>query len=55
VATWALSKIESTPNLFLGLVLGFGLFDLVFYTSVTATGVDVIGEFGWPAAGHPDG
>ena len=46
---WALSKIDSTPNLFLGLALGFGLFDLVFYTSVTVTGIDVIGEFGWPA------
>ena len=48
-ATWALSKIKSTPNLLLGLVLGFALFDLVFYASVTVTGVDVIGEFGWPA------
>ena len=47
--SWALSKFQTLPNLFLGLVLGFGLFDLVFYTSVTVTGVDVIGEFGWPA------
>ena len=46
---WSLSRFHATPNLFLGLVLGFGLFDLVFYTSVTVTGVDVIGEFGWPA------
>ncbi len=45
---WALSKIHTTPNIFLGLALGFGLFDLVFYTSVTVTGIDVIGEFGWP-------
>lgn len=47
--SWVLPKIPPTPSLFLGLVLGFGLFDLVFYTSVTVTGVDVIGEFGWPA------
>ncbi len=47
--SWVLSKIEPTPNLFLGLALGFGLFDLVFYTGVTVTGVDVIGEFGWPS------
>ena len=47
--SWALSKIHTTPNIFLGLALGFGLFDLVFYTSVTVTGIDVIGEFGWPA------
>ena len=48
-ASWTLSKIHTTPNIFLGLALGFGLFDLVFYTSVTVTGVDVIGEFGWPS------
>ncbi len=47
--SWSLSKIQTTPNVFLGLALGFGLFDLVFYTSVTVTGIDVIGEFGWPA------
>ena len=47
--SWLLPKIPPAPNVFLGLVLGFGLFDLVFYTSVTVTGVDVIGEFGWPA------
>ncbi len=45
---WSLSKIHTTPNIFLGLVLGFGLYDLVFYTSLTVTGVDVVGEFGWP-------
>ena len=47
--SWSLPKIQTIPNMFLGLVLGFGLFDLVYYTSVTVTGVDVIGEFGWPA------
>ena len=47
--SWSLSKIHTTPNVFLGLALGFGLFDLVFYTSVAVTGIDVIGEFGWPA------
>jgi hypothetical protein len=47
--SWSLSKIHTTPNVFLGLALGFGLFDLVFYTSVVVTGIDVIGEFGWPA------
>ena len=40
---WSLSKIHTTPNIFLGLVLGFGLYDLVFYTSLTVTGVDVVG------------
>ena len=46
--SWTLAKIHVAPNIFLGLVVGFGLFDLVFYTSVTVTGVDVVGEFGWP-------
>jgi len=46
--SWSLSKIDTIPNLFLGLVLGFALYDLVFYTSVTVTGVDVVGPFGWP-------
>ena len=46
--SWCLSKIQNTPNVFLGLALGFGLYDLVFYTSLTVTGVDVVGEFGWP-------
>ncbi len=46
---WSLSKIHTTPNIFLGLALGFGLYDLVFYTSLNVTGVDVVGEFGWPA------
>ena len=47
--SWSLSKFYQTPPVFLGLVLGFGLFDLVFYTSLTVTGVDVVGEFGWPS------
>ena len=45
--SWLLSKMHTTPNIFLGLALGFGLYDLVFYTSLTVTGVDVVGEFGW--------
>jgi hypothetical protein len=28
--SWALSKFQTLPNMFLGLVIGFGLFDLVF-------------------------
>jgi hypothetical protein len=47
--SWLLSKMHATPNIFSGLALGFALFDLVFYASVGVTGVDVIGEFGWPA------
>ena len=49
VVSWTLSKIYTAPNVFLGLVLGFALFDIVFYTSVSITGVDVVGELGWSA------
>ena len=49
VVSWAISKIYTAPNVFLGLVLGFALFDIVFYTSVSVTGVDVVGELGWSA------
>ena len=47
--SWLISKIYTAPNVLLGLVLGFALFDIVFYTSVTVTGVDVVAELGWPA------
>ena len=49
VVSWTLSKIYTAPNVFLGLVLGFALFDIVFYMSVSITGVDVVGELGWSA------
>ena len=42
-----LTKIYTAPSLFLGLVLGFALFDVVLYTSFTVTGVDVVSELGW--------
>jgi hypothetical protein len=46
--SWLLSKVETAPNVLLGLVVGFLMFDLVFYLSVTVTGVDVIDQLGWP-------
>jgi len=49
LVSWALSKIYTAPNVFLGLVLGFALFDIVFYTSVSVTGVDIVADLGWPA------
>lgn len=47
-ASWLVGKLPVTPGTLLGLVVGFLLFDLVFYTSVTVTGVDVVAELGWP-------
>ena len=46
--SWMLAGVEVGSPLLLGLVLGFLLFDLVFYGSVAATGVDVVGALGWP-------
>jgi hypothetical protein len=46
--SWVLSKVQISSNVLLGLVVGFALFDIMFYTSVTVTGVDVVRELGWP-------
>lgn len=48
MVAWLVPKLEVAPSILLGLVVGFGLFDLVFYLSVTATGVNVVRELGWP-------
>ena len=46
--SWVLRKVQTAPSVLLGLVLGFLMFDLVFYLSVSVTGVDVIEQLGWP-------
>ncbi len=46
-ATWILLKLQTAPGILLGLVLGFLLFDIVFFASMTITGVDVVEELGW--------
>lgn len=48
VVAWLMSQLEAAPSLLLGVVLGFLLFDLVFYFGIVFTGVDVVGELGWP-------
>lgn len=48
VAAWLLQRLRTPATVLLGLVLGFLLFDLVFYASVTITGVDVVRALGWP-------
>ena len=47
-ASWVLVHVETASPLLLGLVLGFLLFDMVFYGSVVVAGVDVVQELGWP-------
>jgi hypothetical protein len=46
-AAWLLERLQIVPGLLLGAVLGFLLFDLVFYLGITLTGVDVVGYLGW--------
>jgi hypothetical protein len=46
--SWILSLVETSSPVLLGLVMGFALFDLVFYGSVIVTGVDVVQALGWP-------
>ena len=48
LAVWLLQQLETSPSVLLGIVLGFVLFDLVFYLSVVLTGVDVVERLGWP-------
>ena len=43
-----LPRIRVAPNILLGAVLGFLLFDVAFYAGVIATGVDVVDVLGWP-------
>jgi hypothetical protein len=48
-ATALVRQLDAVPGLEFGLVLGFLLFNLVFYGSVIVTGVEVVGELGgWP-------
>jgi hypothetical protein len=45
---WLAGRLESCPPIVLGLILGFVLFDIVFYLGVLLTGADVVQELGWP-------
>lgn len=49
LAVVLLEKLRVAPRLYLGLLLGFLLFDIVFYASVLFIGVDVVRALGWPA------
>lgn len=44
---WLMDRVRIVPDLLLGFVLGFLLFDLLFYGSVWLTGTDVVNELGW--------
>ncbi len=44
---WLVRALRVAPGVLMGLVVGFILFDLVFYASVYVTGMDVAAELGW--------
>lgn len=48
-ATWVVERARVRPHFLLGAVLGFLLFDIVFYAGVIVTGVNVVRAIGWPA------
>ncbi len=47
-AAWVLQHVETASPILLGLVLGFLLFDIVFYGGVAIAGVNVVQQLGWP-------
>jgi hypothetical protein len=44
---WLMDRLRAVPGLLLGMVLGFLLFNLVFYGGVWLTGIDVVNYLGW--------
>ena len=49
VAAKLLERLGAPGTILLGLVVGFLLFDVVFYAGLALTGVDIVDELGWPA------
>jgi hypothetical protein len=45
---WLMERYRAVPALLLGLLLGFLLFNLVFYGGVWLTGAHVVDYLGWP-------
>jgi hypothetical protein len=46
--SWLLARWRFEPHLYIGIALGFLLFDLVFYGSVIMLGVNIVRELGLP-------
>lgn len=44
---WLMDRLDAVPGILLGFVLGFLLFNLVFYGGVWLTGTDVVNYLGW--------
>jgi hypothetical protein len=48
IVAWVLIRAHIPPLPVLGLVLGFLLFDLIFYAGVVMSGMNVVRTLGWP-------
>lgn len=48
-AGWLLRAVRAPASVLVGLVVGFFLFDALFYAGVTLTGVNVVEALGWPS------
>lgn len=46
-AAVAIAQLERSPNLPFGFVVGFVLFNAVFFGSAAVTGIDVVAQLGW--------
>ncbi|NIP81532.1 MAG: hypothetical protein GWM90_20885 [Gemmatimonadetes bacterium] len=46
---WVLDRLLAPATLLLGVVVGFLLFDAVFYLGLALTGVDIVDVIGWPS------
>ena len=46
---WLLQALQVPASILFGLVVGFLLFDLVFYAGVAFSGVNVVQALGWPS------
>jgi hypothetical protein len=49
VVGWLMDRLDAVPGILLGFILGFLLFNLVFYGGVWLTGTDVVNDLGWVA------
>jgi hypothetical protein len=48
ITAWLAERLEVVPGALLGIVLGFALFELLFYGSLIVSGTNVVTELGWP-------
>ncbi len=48
LAAWVVGSVPTARGLLFGIVVGFLLFDLLFYAGILSSGTDIIRALGWP-------